>query len=282
MPVSTIPGKVMRGKHDKDQRRQCLIEAGTDVFAEYGFDAATTREVAERAGCSEGLIHRYFGSKRGLLLAILEHKAEHVIASSDEAMPERATLAEEIEQMLISPFEMYWEQRNFMRVSVSQAAIDKDVGHVIGDHINGNKVKFFAARLRRHQDRGEILADVDIDAVALALSGLNISCGFFAQVAFEVDRDELRQSVRAMGDVIARGLTPDPVRDPRRATKRHEGTNESVVAVDDAPVIIARAGRRAPAAARRRQRDASANEPAAARRRPRDASANARAAERES
>jgi AcrR family transcriptional regulator len=41
---------VERGKHHKDQRQRCLIEAATQVFARKGYDAATTREVSERAG----------------------------------------------------------------------------------------------------------------------------------------------------------------------------------------------------------------------------------------
>ncbi|MEM6464822.1 MAG: TetR family transcriptional regulator [Pseudomonadota bacterium] len=36
------------------------------VFCEKGYDAATTREIAERAGVNIALIKRYFGSKLGL------------------------------------------------------------------------------------------------------------------------------------------------------------------------------------------------------------------------
>jgi AcrR family transcriptional regulator len=52
--------------------KQALLEAAMQVFAARGFDAATTREVAAKAGANEQLIQRYFGGKAGLLLAILE------------------------------------------------------------------------------------------------------------------------------------------------------------------------------------------------------------------
>src|SRR5947208_1285661 len=68
-----------RGEHGAEVRRRALVEAATAVFAEKGYDCATTREVAERSGSSEGLIHRYFGGKHGLLLAILETKADDVM-----------------------------------------------------------------------------------------------------------------------------------------------------------------------------------------------------------
>jgi AcrR family transcriptional regulator len=220
------------------------MEAATQVFAEKGFDSATTREVAERAGCSEGLIHRYFGGKRGLLLAILADKAERMTELVAGQMPECETVADEIAQMLAQPLETYWQQREFMRVSVSQAAIDTDVGRMIGDRLNASKVIFFAERLRTHQRAGRIRPDVDVTALSLSLSGMNIACGFFAQVAFGMDRAHVRYCVEETAAVIARGLAPD------------------VAAVTgDAPVIVARAGRGAVAAARKRGSAAGAESP---------------------
>ena len=183
---------VERGKHDKDQRQRCLIDAATQVFAEKGYDAATTREVAERAGCSEGLIHRYFGGKSGLLMAILERKADAVMDTSSGRMPEQADLGAEIQQMLMDPVQLFWDEREFMRVCVARSVVDADVGRLIGDRLNGSRVRFNAERLRAHQPRGRIRADVDVDAVALSLSGLSFSTGFFVQVVFETNRHDVR------------------------------------------------------------------------------------------
>lgn len=42
------------------------------MFAEHGYDAATTRQIAAEAGVDAALIARYFGSKEGLYLAVVE------------------------------------------------------------------------------------------------------------------------------------------------------------------------------------------------------------------
>ena len=42
------------------------------MFAEHGYNAATTRQIAAAAGVDAALIARYFGSKEGLYLAIVE------------------------------------------------------------------------------------------------------------------------------------------------------------------------------------------------------------------
>lgn len=57
------PGRVRRRRGEP---RRLLIEAAGDVFNEKGYAGASTREIADRAGVSETLMFRYFGSKAGL------------------------------------------------------------------------------------------------------------------------------------------------------------------------------------------------------------------------
>ncbi len=64
----------MAGKSKKEelvQRRSAqILEAAARVFAEKGYHAATTKEIAAQAGVSEGTIYNYFESKEDLLLSI--------------------------------------------------------------------------------------------------------------------------------------------------------------------------------------------------------------------
>jgi AcrR family transcriptional regulator len=52
-------------------RRAQILDAAAEVFAEKGFARATTKEVASRAGVSEGTIYNYFGSKEDLLIGLM-------------------------------------------------------------------------------------------------------------------------------------------------------------------------------------------------------------------
>ena len=198
-----------RGKHDKEARQRALMLAAMAVFAEHGYDAATTREVADRANCSEGLIHRYFHGKRGLLLALLNEKAAEFADRMRADQPDRETLREELEQIFLWPLQKMWEERDFMRVSVSRASIDPEVGHVVGHHLNQQRVDVIADKLRRHQAAGRVRADVDIDAVALAISGINLTSGFFSQAVFNMDRERVREMTLNTAHVMARGIEPD-------------------------------------------------------------------------
>jgi AcrR family transcriptional regulator len=64
-----------RRRHDAEASRRALLEAASALFDERGYDAATVREIGERAGVDPALIARYFGGKEGLFLETLERDA---------------------------------------------------------------------------------------------------------------------------------------------------------------------------------------------------------------
>jgi len=56
-----------------------LIEVAIDLFASKGFRGTSIRDIANSMGMSISNIYHYFGSKEGLLLAILQHSAKQVV-----------------------------------------------------------------------------------------------------------------------------------------------------------------------------------------------------------
>ncbi len=56
-----------------EERRERILEAALDVFAEKGFHGARSREIARRAGISETLVFRHFANKEQLFNAAWEH-----------------------------------------------------------------------------------------------------------------------------------------------------------------------------------------------------------------
>jgi AcrR family transcriptional regulator len=49
-----------------------LLESASELFAARGPSRVTVREIAESAGVNHGQVHHYFGSKDGLLRAVLD------------------------------------------------------------------------------------------------------------------------------------------------------------------------------------------------------------------
>jgi len=69
-------------------RRQNILDAALSVFAEQGFEAATNKEITERAGVNQGLIYFYFESKADVFFAAFEHHARFVMAQLDAVFEE--------------------------------------------------------------------------------------------------------------------------------------------------------------------------------------------------
>ena len=58
-----------------DATREALVSAAIAAFSRDGFDAASTRAIAEAAGVPQALIGYHFRGKEGLYLAVFEHIA---------------------------------------------------------------------------------------------------------------------------------------------------------------------------------------------------------------
>jgi AcrR family transcriptional regulator len=69
-------------EHDEHVRTR-LLNAAVRVFDRKGYAAASVREVAEMAGVTKPAVYYHFGSKEGLLLAIL-HQAERQLTRTLE------------------------------------------------------------------------------------------------------------------------------------------------------------------------------------------------------
>lgn len=61
-----------RGPRPSVDRRRAMLAAAVEVFGRRGVEAATTREVAAAAGTTERTLFKHFGSKQGLVQAVLE------------------------------------------------------------------------------------------------------------------------------------------------------------------------------------------------------------------
>lgn len=80
---------------DRANTRAALIRAAAKLFAEVGYEAVSTREVAEAAGVNLGAIQYYFGSKAKLFVETVHELMQNqqrsqIEASLEGAEPENA------------------------------------------------------------------------------------------------------------------------------------------------------------------------------------------------
>ncbi|WP_339188477.1 TetR/AcrR family transcriptional regulator [Paenibacillus sp. FSL R5-0490] len=138
-------------------RRNDIISAAIDVFAEIGYYRATTAQVAERAQISQPYIFRFFKTKEALLLTAVEVSWTRVI-DSFRIVVETAT-PDQLENDLIEAYDKILEshkseillqmQAQTIREEVIRQAMQKGISDVRSMVLEAFTVAGIAEPLKR-------------------------------------------------------------------------------------------------------------------------------------
>ena len=83
-------GAMARPRADESRdTRAALLDAALDAFAEAGFEGASVRDIARRAGVTDAALYHWFESKEALLVAVVDATARSRVAVVDEAFAEQ-------------------------------------------------------------------------------------------------------------------------------------------------------------------------------------------------
>jgi AcrR family transcriptional regulator len=117
-----------------DERREEMIAAAIGAFAEYGYHATGTAEIARRAGVSQPYLYALFPDKRALFLACHKQTVE-VIRETLQRAREEAGEDEDLEQRLGRAYEQMIQRRReyllFQLQAHAAAAADPEIRAVV-------------------------------------------------------------------------------------------------------------------------------------------------------
>ena len=169
-----------RRRRDRRGTEATFIAAATKIFGERGFEATTTKAVAQQAGYSEALIQLYFGGKEGLLLAVIQNEGGGEAEIADfYARPLSADLISEAREMLTFTINVLVRRATGLRIVLARVLVDPDFKEGF-NHATVRKMakRALAARLQQHRDRGRLRSEVDPETAAELLISLAFQLGF--------------------------------------------------------------------------------------------------------
>ena len=175
-------GNGSRPKRTRDRagKNLALIQAALELFASKGYEPATTREIAALAGCAEGLIHRYFKGKPGLLAAIIDRASKEVLDFGHPSRPTR-NLEDEFLQLVDREIERVWKNRDFLRVIIPRVIVDPSLSSVMNKALTSTRAQTISERLRPYES-GAILPPGGTELLAQAVGMLGFVFGFVRPV----------------------------------------------------------------------------------------------------
>ena len=89
----------------RQEMRQSILSAAREIAAEEGWQAVTTRKVAERIEYSQPTIYEYFENKEAMLLALLRSGYQQLVTVMQEAFAS----TDDPEARLLAMTEAYWD-----------------------------------------------------------------------------------------------------------------------------------------------------------------------------
>lgn len=182
-----------------------IFESSRKIFAKFGFDTATLKQIAAHAGVNEALIIRYFGSKAKLLTAIMNNYLK-MQEEASEKIPSSECLEEEIRAHLFHQIAFDYENIDFLSIISTRASVDdklcKDLIKIFGENGDPELNK----RLRRFQDKGLIPKETDINAVCHMIQMHSCSYGMELSYNRKLDRKRVEKSAAMFASIFAKGL----------------------------------------------------------------------------
>jgi len=145
--------KTVRGQ----RRYEEIIEAATEVFLERGYAGASIDAVVARAGGSKETLYSLFGNKAGLLVAMLEQRAESlrqaIVTDQDDSDIETllTALARRYLSTLLEPRLMA-----LFRLVCSEAMRHPQIGDLVYRSGAERQAQMLATRLSAWNGRGSM------------------------------------------------------------------------------------------------------------------------------
>ncbi len=100
-----------------------ILRAADELFGEVGFDAATTREIADRSGVNKALIHYHYRSKEGLFEKLLDRYYAQLSTTLRDALEvAQGSLRDRLVLLLDTYVDFLVANRNFGRIVQREAS----------------------------------------------------------------------------------------------------------------------------------------------------------------
>jgi AcrR family transcriptional regulator len=179
-----------RREDAKAERRRRIVAAARDLIKETGDAGLSMRAIAARAGVSLTTPYNLFGSKRAIVIALLEDVREFHERFSQL---ERASAIDRIFEAVSITLAYLADDPDFYRTLWTEA-LRFDSKELRGELQSSQRYSFWEALLGEARADGTLLADIALDPLLVALDSVFVSA-MLAWVLGAIDVRDLEAHV---------------------------------------------------------------------------------------
>lgn len=163
------PGRPSAG----DQRREAIVEAAYTLFMERGYESVSMDDIIGVSGGSKATLYKFFGSKEGVLKAVIASLADKMLQGFNVEFPSGRTIRDGLQHIgtVLTELALSDNAINQHRHAATHARAYPDVARLWYESGPKRSIAGIAAFLRRETAAGRLRVD-DPERAAWLFSGM--------------------------------------------------------------------------------------------------------------
>ncbi|WP_245604753.1 TetR/AcrR family transcriptional regulator [Paucisalibacillus globulus] len=145
------------------EKQKGILAAATELFAEKGYAATSTSEIAKKAGVAEGTIFRHYKSKKDLLLTIVSPTMIRVISPAVKKDINKVldkefnTFEDFIRAMIANRIKFVQKHTSLLRIVIQELPFHEELKKQVVEHIGKEVFERLRETVRHFQGKGQII-----------------------------------------------------------------------------------------------------------------------------
>lgn len=197
--------RLNRRERELNLRKDIILEAAEEVFADKGYYEASIEEIASRAEISVGSIYNLFTNKEALYLTLIERQVNDFLKYVTDCVAEGASAEEKLDCLLTAIFQYLEQHHAFFRLYVLTT-------HGLPWHVNADMGALLFAKYKemstlvtnicqQGKDEGVFQTDAPY---SLALAILGVSNAFLTNWAMGKKKKPLSSNLAEVRTYVCR------------------------------------------------------------------------------
>src|SRR5699024_9997916 len=170
--------ELLDNNDDLTEKQKEVLAAATVLFAEKGFAATSTSEIAKKAGVAEGTIFRHYKTKKELLLSIVgpimaRFIAPFIIDDFKKVLDQHYEYYEDFLKAVIENRRQFLEDNmSILRILLQEIPFHPELREKFKEHVGSKVMERLRQIVRHYQLKGQIKMLPEDTVIRLTASSL--------------------------------------------------------------------------------------------------------------
>ena len=200
MPIFHSRQNTELSTHDK------VLKAAQKLFARYGYDGTTTKELAETAGIAEGTLFRHFTNKKAILVEVATNGWIELLTDLLTELSEMANY-EAISHVMYKRMLRLGDNYDMMRVCFMEVQLHPDLRDRIQSEVIEKMTDVAEAFFQTAMERG-VYRRMNPRVIAQVFLGMFVVAGFSHETIDQpvASPQEMKEMAEGLADIFLNGV----------------------------------------------------------------------------